>query len=197
MTPSHDALKAELAELIAIPSVSADPAHQADVVAAAEWVAAGVRTAGGDAEVVDWAGKPLAIGEVRASRDADTAPTILCYGHFDVQPPDPLELWDSDPFTLDERDGYLYARGICDDKGQLFMLLKAAELLATAGDLPVNLRFACDGEEEIGGRLDRPLDRRRRAWRRRGDRVRRRDGRARRPGVRDRRARALLLPRHA
>ena len=147
----HDAYKAELAELIAIPSVSADPAHRGDVVAAAEWVAAKVRDAGGEAEVVDWEGRPLVIGEVRASRDADRAPTVLCYGHFDVQPPDPLDLWDSDPFTLDERDGYLYARGIGDDKGQLYMLLKAAETLALAGELPVNLRFACDGEEEIGG----------------------------------------------
>ncbi len=86
-----------------------------------------------------------------ASREPETAPTILCYGHFDVQPPDPLELWDSPPFELEERDGWLYARGVADDKGQLFMLLKAAELLAKAGELPVNLRFACDGEEEIGG----------------------------------------------
>lgn len=148
---SHEAYKAELAELIAIPSVSADPAHQADVVAAAGWVAEAVRRAGGDCEVIDWEGRPLAIGEVRASRDAERAPTVLCYGHFDVQPPDPLELWGSDPFTLDERDGYLYARGIADDKGQLFMLLKAAAILAGAGELPVNLRFACDGEEEIGG----------------------------------------------
>ena len=84
-------------------------------------------------------------------RAADSAPTILCYGHFDVQPPDPLDLWESAPFELVERDGWLYARGIADDKGQLFMLLKAAELLAAAGELPVNLRFACDGEEEIGG----------------------------------------------
>ena len=68
-----------------------------------------------------------------------------------MQPPDPLELWESDPFELVERDGWLYARGIADDKGQLYMLLKAAELLAAAGELPVNLRIACDGEEEIGG----------------------------------------------
>ncbi len=84
-------------------------------------------------------------------RSPETAPTILCYGHFDVQPPDPLELWDSDPFELVERDGWLYARGVADDKGQLYMLLKAAELLAAAGELPVNLRIACDGEEEVGG----------------------------------------------
>ena len=110
-----------------------------------------VRVAGGTAELIQWGERPLMIGEIRASRDAETAPTILCYGHFDVQPPDPLELWDTAPFELVERDGWLYGRGTADDKGQLYMLLKAAELLAAAGELPVNLRFACDGEEEIGG----------------------------------------------
>jgi acetylornithine deacetylase/succinyl-diaminopimelate desuccinylase-like protein len=149
--PTLDLLTGELAELIAIPSLSADPEHAADVRAAAEWVADRVRRAGGEAGIVDWHGRPLTVGEVRASRDAGSAPTVLCYGHFDVQPPDPLELWDSPPYELTRRDGWLYARGIVDDKGQLFMLLKATELLAAAGELPVNVRFACDGEEEIGG----------------------------------------------
>ncbi len=149
--PSPEVLVAELAELIAIPSVSADPERQADVAAAAEWVAAFVRGAGGMAEVIPWGERPLVVGEIRASASPATAATILCYGHFDVQPPDPLELWDSDPFVLVERNGWLVGRGIVDDKGQLYMLLKAAELLAAAGELPVNLRFACDGEEEIGG----------------------------------------------
>ena len=150
-TPPFDSLVAELAELIAIPSVSADAAHQADVAAAAGWVADLVTRAGGSAEVIPWGERPLVVGEIRASQNADTAPTILLYGHFDVQPPDPLDLWESDPFELVERDDWLYARGIADDKGQLYMLLKAAELLAAAGELPVNLRIACDGEEEIGG----------------------------------------------
>jgi acetylornithine deacetylase/succinyl-diaminopimelate desuccinylase-like protein len=145
------ALTDRLAELIAIPSISADAAHAGDVRAAGEWVCERIRAAGGGAELVDWHGQPLAIGEVRASRDADAAPTVLCYGHFDVQPPDPLELWESPPFELARRDGWLYARGIADDKGQLFMLLEAARRLADAGDLPVNVRFACDGEEETGG----------------------------------------------
>jgi acetylornithine deacetylase/succinyl-diaminopimelate desuccinylase-like protein len=149
--PPFDQLVAELSELIAIPSVSADPSHQGDVAAAAEWVADRLRRAGGSAEVIPWGERPLVIGEIRASHGAPTAPTILCYGHFDVQPPDPLELWESPPIDHVERDTWLYARGIADDKGQLYMLLKAAELLAAAGDLPVNLRFACDGEEEIGG----------------------------------------------
>jgi acetylornithine deacetylase/succinyl-diaminopimelate desuccinylase-like protein len=144
-------LTAELAEFVAIPSISADPERQADVRLAAEWVRDRVRAAGGEAELVPRGERPLVIGEVRASRDAKSAPTILCYGHFDVQPPDPLDLWESPPFELVERDGWLYGRGIADDKGQLYMLLKAAELLAAADELPVNLRFACDGEEEIGG----------------------------------------------
>jgi acetylornithine deacetylase/succinyl-diaminopimelate desuccinylase-like protein len=144
-------LFAELAELIAIPSVSADPDRQDDVVCAADWVRDRVRAAGGEAEVVPWGARPLVLGTVSASRDAASAPTILVYGHFDVQPPDPLEEWLSPPFGLVERDGYLYARGIADDKGQLFMLLKAVEQLAAAGELPVNVRVACDGEEEIGG----------------------------------------------
>ena len=95
--------------------------------------------------------QPLAVGEIRASSGAEAAPTVLCYGHFDVQPPAPLELWDSPPFEATVRDGWLYGRGVADDKGQLYLLLKAAEQLAAEGALPVNLRFACDGEEETGG----------------------------------------------
>ena len=142
----------ELAELIRIPSVSADPAHAGDVIAAATWVRDFVRRAGGEAELVErGAPSPLVIGEVRASRRSADAPTVLVYGHFDVQPPAPLELWDSPPFELTVSGEWLVARGVADDKGQLYCLLKAAEELAQAGDLPVNLRIACDGEEEIGG----------------------------------------------
>jgi acetylornithine deacetylase/succinyl-diaminopimelate desuccinylase-like protein len=140
----------ELSELLRIQSISADPAHAGDVVAAAEWVRDFVAGAGGTAEVVDWHGQPLVVGELRASAGGD-APTVLCYGHFDVQPPDPLELWESDPFEPEIRDGYLYARGTADDKGQLYMLLAAARDLAASGELPVNVRFCCDGEEETGG----------------------------------------------
>jgi acetylornithine deacetylase/succinyl-diaminopimelate desuccinylase-like protein len=150
-TTAHEPLLEELAELLAIPSMSADEAHAGDVQRAAEWVATFIRGAGGDAEVVDWQGSPLAVGELRASTGAESAPTVLVYGHFDVQPPDPLELWQSEPFELDIRDGWLYARGIADDKGQLYLLLKAAAGLAAEGALPVNVRFACDGEEEVGG----------------------------------------------
>ena len=144
-------LLAELAELIRIPSVSADPERADDVKRAADWVAGYVRAAGGDAEVVDWHGSPLAVGDLRASTGGDLAPTVLVYGHFDVQPPDPLDLWESDPFELTLRDDWAYARGITDDKGQVWILLKAAQRLVEQNALPVNLRFACDGEEEIGG----------------------------------------------
>jgi acetylornithine deacetylase/succinyl-diaminopimelate desuccinylase-like protein len=142
---------AELSEFLRIPSISADAAHKDDVVVAAQWVRDFIRDAGGECEVVDWNGQPLAIGEIRASTNADDAPTVLCYGHFDVQPPDPLDLWDSPPFEPEVRDGYLYGRGAVDDKGQLYMLLSAARELAQAGELPVNVRFCCDGEEETGG----------------------------------------------
>jgi acetylornithine deacetylase/succinyl-diaminopimelate desuccinylase-like protein len=141
----------ELAEFLRIPSISADTAHADDVVRAAQWVVAFVRAAGGEAEVVDWKGQPLAVGEIRASANADSAPTVIAYGHFDVQPPDPLELWESDPFEPEIRGDYLYGRGVVDDKGQLYMLLAAARELARAGELPVNVRFCCDGEEETGG----------------------------------------------
>src|SRR5256886_705466 len=141
----------ELGEWLRIESVSADAAHGGDVRRAGEWVCDLVRSAGGSCELVDWNGRPLAIGELRASSGSERAPTVLVYGHFDVQPPAPLELWESPPFELEERDGWFYARGIADDKGQLYTLLKAAELLRADGGLPVNIRVACDGEEEIGG----------------------------------------------
>jgi acetylornithine deacetylase/succinyl-diaminopimelate desuccinylase-like protein len=141
----------ELAEFLRIPSVSADVAHQADVRRAGEWVCALIRGAGGEAQLVDFDGQPLAIGEVRASTGADSARTVLCYGHFDVQPPDPLDLWDSAPFEPEIRGEYLYGRGVADDKGQLYLMLAAARELAAAGTLPVNVRFVCDGEEETGG----------------------------------------------
>jgi acetylornithine deacetylase/succinyl-diaminopimelate desuccinylase-like protein len=141
----------ELADFLRIESVSADPTRADEVKRAGEWVCQTVRDAGGECELVDWNGQPLAVGEVRASSDPANAPTVLCYGHFDVQPPDPLELWDSPPFDPAIRGGHLYGRGVADDKGQLYMLLAGARELARDGGLPVNVRFACDGEEETGG----------------------------------------------
>jgi acetylornithine deacetylase/succinyl-diaminopimelate desuccinylase-like protein len=141
----------ELAEFLRIPSVSADPAHREDVKQAGQWVCDFIRRAGGTAELTPYGEKELALGEIPASGRAEGKPTVLLYGHFDVQPPAPLDEWESDPFELTIRDEWAYARGITDDKGQLWMLLKAAEQLAAENALPVNLRFACDGEEEIGG----------------------------------------------
>jgi acetylornithine deacetylase/succinyl-diaminopimelate desuccinylase-like protein len=146
-----EAWRDELAEFIRIPSVSAEAAHADDVRRAGEWVCDFVRAAGGTAELAPFGEGFLALAELRASSGAADAPTILVYGHFDVQPPAPLELWESDPFELAVRDGWAYGRGIADDKGQLYLLLKAATELAREGALPVNVRFACDGEEEIGG----------------------------------------------
>jgi acetylornithine deacetylase/succinyl-diaminopimelate desuccinylase-like protein len=151
VTPSPDELRDRLAELIAIPSVSADSARAADVEAAAAWVAARIRDGGGSAELVPWGTRSLVIGEFAASVEPESAPTVLCYAHFDVQPPDPLDLWESPPFELTQRDGRFYARGVADDKGNLFVLVEAVRQLHAAGELPVNVRFAFDGEEEVGG----------------------------------------------
>jgi acetylornithine deacetylase/succinyl-diaminopimelate desuccinylase-like protein len=146
-----EAWRAELAELIAIPSVSADPSHREDVKRAGEWVCEFIRRIGGTAELTPFGERELALGEIPASNGAANAPTILVYNHFDVQPPAPLELWESDPFELDVRGEWAYGRGVADDKGQLWIVLRAAQRLVEAGALPVNLRFAFDGEEEIGG----------------------------------------------
>ena len=146
-----EAWRAELAELIAIPSVSADPAHREDVKRAGEWVCDLIRRIGGTAELTPFGERELVLGEIRASNGASDAPTVLVYNHFDVQPPAPLDLWDSDPFELDIRGEWAYGRGVTDDKGQLWLVLKAAQRLVEAGALPVNLRIAFDGEEEIGG----------------------------------------------
>jgi len=141
----------ELAEFIAIPSISADPERKGDVRLANDWVSQRIRRAGGQAVVEEFNGAPLTLGEIHASAEPGSAPTVLVYGHVDVQPPDPIELWVTPPFELQVRDGWAYGRGTADDKGQLFMLLEAVRRLATAGELPVNVRFACDGEEEIEG----------------------------------------------
>jgi acetylornithine deacetylase/succinyl-diaminopimelate desuccinylase-like protein len=147
----EQAWRDELAEWIRIPSISADPERAGDVRAAGQWLTDFVERAGGTAELADWEGKPLALGEIRASSDPENAPTVLVYGHFDVQPTPPLELWETPPFELTARGEWLYGRGVADDKGQLYLLLKAAKQLSAEGRLPVNLRVASDGEEETGG----------------------------------------------
>ncbi|MDQ3891194.1 MAG: M20/M25/M40 family metallo-hydrolase [Actinomycetota bacterium] len=141
----------ELFEFLRIPSVSADPLHAGDVRQAGEWVCDFLRRSGGQAELVSTDGHPLAVGELAASSGREDAPTVLLYGHFDVQPPGVLALWESPPFEPAVRDEWIYARGVADDKGNLYLLLKAAALLAGEARLPVNVRVVCDGEEETGG----------------------------------------------
>lgn len=141
--------RAELFEFLRIPSVSTRAEHRSDVERAAEWLAGSLRAAGLAAEILPTAGHPVVLGEWRKAPAG--APTVLIYGHYDVQPAEPLELWDSPPFEPDLRDGRVYARGATDDKGQLFLHVKALEAhLATRGELPVNVVLLAEGEEEIG-----------------------------------------------
>jgi acetylornithine deacetylase/succinyl-diaminopimelate desuccinylase-like protein len=139
----------ELKALLAIPSISALPEHKDDVRRCAEWCAAEMRRIGlQNVRLIETAGHPVVYGDWLGAPDA---PTILFYGHYDVQPVDPLELWESPPFEATVRDGEIYARGSADDKGQVFMHLKAVEAhLKQAGRLPVNMKFILEGEEEVG-----------------------------------------------
>lgn len=141
----------ELLELLRIPSVSTLPEHKDDVARAAQFVADRLKRAGlENVQVIPTGRHPLVYGDWL---HAPGKPTVLCYGHYDVQPPDPLELWNSPPFDPSIRDGNIYARGACDDKGQMYMHVKAVEALREVhgGKLPVNLKFLIEGEEEIGG----------------------------------------------
>jgi len=139
----------ELSAFLGIPSVSAKSEHDGDTGRAAEWVREQLARAGLDAEIIATPGHPVVIGEWRDAGPG--APTVLIYGHYDVQPPEPLELWDTPPFEPDFREGRIYARGSADDKGQLFLHLKALEAhLATRGSLPVNVVVLAEGEEEVG-----------------------------------------------
>jgi acetylornithine deacetylase/succinyl-diaminopimelate desuccinylase-like protein len=147
-TPSAttDAFLAQLYELLRIESVSSDGAHPDELRAAAGWIADLI---GGDATVTAEHGNPLVDGLIPASRAG--APTVIAYGHYDVQAPGPRDLWDSDPFEPEVRDGWIHGRGVTDDKGNFFAVLRAALDLAAAGELGVNVRVLADGEEEIGG----------------------------------------------
>jgi acetylornithine deacetylase/succinyl-diaminopimelate desuccinylase-like protein len=140
--------RAELYEFLRIPSISTDGKHEKDVRAAAGWLAGRLEEAGLSSEVVDTPGHPIVLGEWRGVPDA---PTVLIYGHYDVQPPEPLDEWISPPFEPTERDGNVYARGSADDKGQLYMHVKALEAhLQTTGKLPFNVIVLAEGEEEVG-----------------------------------------------
>src|SRR5690242_12527565 len=144
-----DSELAELSELLRIPSISADPSRAGDVRAAADWLVALFRSAGADAELVERGGRPIVDTLVRSG--TTNAPLVVCYGHFDVQSPEPLERWESEPFSPVVRDGWLYARGVADDKGGSWALARAALDLSAAGELPVDVRFLLDCEEEVGG----------------------------------------------
>lgn len=138
----------ELFELLRFPSVSADPQYKPDVLKTADYVAKKLQDAGAEkVEVCQTAGYPIVYGEkmIDASK-----PTVLVYGHYDVQPPDPLELWKTPPFEPTIRDGKIFARGACDDKGQFYMHVKAFELMMQTGTLPCNIKFMIEGEEEVG-----------------------------------------------
>jgi acetylornithine deacetylase/succinyl-diaminopimelate desuccinylase-like protein len=140
----------ELKTFLRIPSVSTLPDHFADVRRAAQFVADSMKTAGlENIEIIATAKHPLVYADWL---HAPGKPTVLCYGHYDVQPPDPLDEWISPPFEPTVRDGNIYARGAADDKGQMYMHIKAVEALLTVnGTLPVNLKFLIEGEEEVGG----------------------------------------------
>ena len=154
ISKSKDRFVEELFELLRIPSVSADPAYANDVRKTAEYLADKMKEAGADeVEIFETAGHPIVYGEKIID---SSLPTVLVYGHYDVQPADPLELWDSGPFepvikkTDIHPEGAIYARGACDDKGQMYMHLKAFEAMNDSGDIPVNLKFMIEGEEEVG-----------------------------------------------
>jgi acetylornithine deacetylase/succinyl-diaminopimelate desuccinylase-like protein len=139
----------ELKEFASIPSVSTDPQHQADMRRCAEWVADRLRASGmGRVEVFSTTGHPVVYGESLSV--GPNAPTVLIYGHYDVQPPDPLDLWQSGPFVPTLRGENLYARGASDNKGQMMTAIKAVEAAARATGLPANVKFFIEGEEEIG-----------------------------------------------
>ena len=144
----------ELIELLKLPSISADPAYKKDMLATAEAVKKELLAAGCDtAEICETPGQPVVYGEKIIDKDL---PTVLVYGHYDVQPPDPLDLWNSPPFepvikeTEIHPEGAIFARGACDDKGQMFMHVKALEFMTKNDELPCNVKFMIEGEEEVG-----------------------------------------------
>ncbi|MBC7409120.1 MAG: dipeptidase [Arcicella sp.] len=143
-----DRFLSELLELLRIPSVSADSKYKADVRLAAEFICEKLKSAGADiAEINETAGHPIVYGEKIIDK---SLPTILVYGHYDVQPADPLNLWNSPPFEPIVKDEKIYARGACDDKGQVYMHIKAFETMVATDSLPCNVKFMIEGEEEIG-----------------------------------------------
>lgn len=151
---NKDRFVSELIELLKIPSISADPKYKKEVFFCADAVANSLKKAGAEnIEICNTDGYPIVYADKIVN---DKLPTILIYGHYDVQPPDPLELWDSGPFepvikkTDIHPDGAIFARGACDDKGQFYMHVKAFELMIKTETLPCNIKFMIEGEEEVG-----------------------------------------------
>jgi acetylornithine deacetylase/succinyl-diaminopimelate desuccinylase-like protein len=148
ISKNKDRFTNELLDFLRIPSVSADSKYKKDVERASEWVKAALLKAGADkVEITPTKLHPIVYGEKIVDKKL---PTILAYGHYDVQPPDPLNLWTSPPFEPVIKDGKIYARGSCDDKGQVYMHIKALEMLLSLGKLPCNIKFLIEGEEEVG-----------------------------------------------
>jgi len=148
ITANKDRFLEELFELIRIPSISAKEENKGDMLKAATWLKDSLLKAGADrAEIYPTAGHPVLFGEKFVSAEL---PTILVYGHYDVQPVEPLELWKSPPFEPEIRDGKIWGRGSDDDKGQLFMHVKAFETMVSTGNLHCNVKFMIEGEEEVG-----------------------------------------------
>jgi acetylornithine deacetylase/succinyl-diaminopimelate desuccinylase-like protein len=156
MKEAHDYIDAnsarfsdELFDFLRMPSISARSEHRNDTRLTAEWLAANMTDVGLDVSIHDTPGHPIVLGEWRGAGDG--APTVLIYGHYDVQSVEPLNLWTTPPFEPAVRDGRIYARGSVDDKGQLFLHVKAIEAhLRTKGSLPVNVIVSAEGEEEVG-----------------------------------------------
>ncbi|OBQ51655.1 peptidase dimerization domain protein [Tamlana sp. s12] len=154
ISQNKDRFLNELVELLKIPSISADSAYKSDVLKTAEAVKLRLEQAGCDfVEINETPGNPIVYGEKTIDKNL---PTVLVYGHYDVQPPDPINLWDSPPFepvikTTDKHpDGAIFARGACDDKGQMYMHVKAMEFMTNTNQLPCNVKFMIEGEEEVG-----------------------------------------------
>lgn len=151
---NKDRFLIELFDLLKIPSISADPAYKEDVISTAKFIADQLSKAGANnVEICSTAGYPIVYGDKVIDPDL---PTVLVYGHYDVQPPDPIELWDSPPFepvikkTSLHPDGAIFARGACDDKGQMYMHIKAMEIMTKLNILDCNVKFMIEGEEEVG-----------------------------------------------
>jgi acetylornithine deacetylase/succinyl-diaminopimelate desuccinylase-like protein len=145
---NKDRFVSELMDLLRIPSISADPQYQGDVLKTAEAVRLRLQESGADnTQLFSTGGHPLVYGEKLIDPNL---PTVLVYGHYDVQPPDPLDLWITPPFEPQIRDEKIYARGACDDKGQMYMHVKAFEAMLKTDSLPCNVKFMIEGEEEVG-----------------------------------------------